>query len=227
MFQPAYIYRSASTAEEDAYRHIHAGIRMGKYQAWERLVPEVIAAEIGTSRMPVREALKRLAAEGMVTIRPNRGVVVTGLDTAGMKEIFEMRAVLEGLAVRLALPNITSGVLAKLEDILDRIDDRDENMPDWTAAHRSFHETLCDMSNSPRLMKQIDSLHSLVEPHMRMWINRVESRPSARGDHQELIDAIKSGDAALCERVMREHVLATIPDLLQVQQQETRQSSTD
>ncbi len=221
MFQPSYIYRAASTAEEDAYRYIHSGIRLGKYQARERLVPDMIAAEIGMSRMPVREALKRLAAEGLVTIRPNRGVIVTGLDVADMREIFEMRAVLEGLAVRLALPNITTGVLSMLEDMLDRIDDRDENMPDWTTAHRTFHDTLCGMSHSARLMKQIDSLHTLVEPHMRMWINEVGCRLNARGDHQHLIDAIKSGNAVLCEQVMREHVMATIPDLLAMQQEQS------
>ncbi|RMX07747.1 GntR family transcriptional regulator [Corticibacter populi] len=208
------IYHFASTAEEDAYRHIHAAIRLGRYQAGQRLVPETIAAEIGTSRMPVREAFRRLAAEGLVTIRPNRGAVVTGLDVADMQEIFEMRAVLEGLAVRLALPNVTRAVLQTLDELLDRIDDRDENLADWTTAHRHFHETLCRLSGRPRLVRQIASLHSLVEPHMRLWINQVESRPSARGDHQHLLDALRDGDPLLCEQAMRAHVLDTVPDLL-------------
>ncbi|KKW67621.1 hypothetical protein AAV94_09425 [Lampropedia cohaerens] len=210
------IYHFASTAEQDAYHHIHAAIRMGRYQAGQRLVPETIAAEIGTSRMPVREAFRRLAAEGLVTIRPNRGAVVTGLDVADMQEVFEMRAVLEGLAVRLALPRVTRTVLQTLDDLLDRIDDRDENLADWTTAHRHFHETLCRLSGRPRLVRQIASLHSLVEPHMRLWINQVESRPSARADHQHLLDALCEGDPQLCEQTMREHVLDTVPDLLKL-----------
>lgn len=212
-----YIYSPVATAEEDAYRFIHSAIRMGRYPPGFRLVPETIANEIGTSRMPVREAFRRLAVEGLVTIRPNRGAVVTGLNIKEMEEIFQMRAVLEGLAVRLAMPHITRGTLQQLEAMLDQIDDRSENLPDWTSAHRAFHETLCGMSQSPNLMRQIASLHSLVEPHMRMWINRSASRPCARADHQHLLDALRGGDPAHCEQVMRAHVLETIPDLISSQ----------
>lgn len=203
------------TAQDEAYRHIQAAIRLGRYRPGERLLPEGIATEIGTSRMPVREALRRLAAEGLVTIRPNRGVTVSALNVADMREVFEMRAVLEGLAIRLALPNMTPATIRQLEDMLDRIDDRSEIQPDWTTAHRQFHETLCARSASPRLMRQLASLHALMEPHMRLWVMHKDRPQSARADHQDLIDAMRGGDAQACEAVMRAHVLATIPDLLQ------------
>lgn len=203
----------ALTAEDEAYRHIHAAIRLGRYVGGERLVPEVIATEIGTSRMPVREAFRRLATEGLVTIRPNRGVTVCGLNTDDMQEIFEMRAVLEGLAVRLALPNITPAALKRLEALIDPLDDRDGVQPDWTAAHRAFHETLCALSGRARLIKQIAALHSLVEPHMRLWV--LADRPTtARVHHQELIAALRSADAQRCETAMREHVMVTVPDVM-------------
>jgi len=210
------IYPGASTltAEEEAYRHIHAAIRLGRYPSGERLVPEVIAVEIGTSRMPVREAFRRLATEGLVTIRPNRGVTVNKLAFEDMQEIFEMRAVLEGLAFRLALPRIDAATVVDLERMLDRIDDRDGVHADWTTAHRAFHETLCARSGRPRLIRQIASLHSLVEPHMRTWALQQDRPPSARADHQDLIDALRSGDPGRCETTMREHVMATIPDLM-------------
>lgn len=211
-----YTATPAVTAEEEAYRYIHAAIRKGRYRAGERLVPEAIALEIGTSRMPVREAFRRLATEGLVTIRPNRGVTVNGLDIADMQEVFEMRAVLEGLAIRLALPHITPDTIRQLENFLDRIDDRSGVHEDWTAAHRSFHETLCAKSGRPRLIRQIAGLHSLVEPHMRLWATQADRPPSARADHQDLINALRGGDAQVCEDVMREHVLATVPDLLRV-----------
>jgi DNA-binding GntR family transcriptional regulator len=203
----------AVTAEDEAYRHIHAAIRLGRYGAGQRLVPETIAAEIGVSRMPVREAFRRLATEGLVTIRPNRGVTVNGLNVSEMQEVFEMRAVLEGLAVRLALPYITPRVMRQLEALLDRLDDGEDLQPDWTAAHREFHETLCALSGRPRLMRQIAGLHSLVEPHMRVWV--IADRPtSARAHHQSLIDALRSGDAQRCEETVREHVLVTVADVM-------------
>src|SRR5687767_4743785 len=103
---------------------------MGEYRTGQRLLPEALALEIGTSRMPVREALRRLATEGLVTIRPNRGVTVSGLNVSDMQEVFEMRAVLEGLAARLALPRLTEARIRQLEDMLDRIDDRSGIQPD-------------------------------------------------------------------------------------------------
>ena len=204
----------AVTAEEEAYRHIHAAIRLGRYRAGDRLVPETIAAEIGTSRMPVREAFRRLATEGLVAIRPNRGATVNKLDVEGMTEIFEMRAVLEGLAMRLALPRMDAATILELERMLDRIDDRSGVQDDWTTAHRTFHETLCARSGRPRLIRQIAGLHSLVEPHMRLWALQTDRPLSARADHQDLIDALRSGDADRCETTMREHVMATVPDLM-------------
>lgn len=204
----------AVTAEEEAYRHIHAAIRLGRYRAGDRLVPETIAAEIGTSRMPVREAFRRLATEGLVAIRPNRGATVNKLDVEGMTEIFEMRAVLEGLAMRLALPRMDAATILELERMLDRIDDRSGVQDDWTTAHRAFHETLCARSGRPRLIRQIAGLHSLVEPHMRLWALQTDRPLSARADHQDLIDALRSGDADRCETTMREHVMATVPDLM-------------
>lgn len=201
-----------STAEADAYQHIHTAIRLGEYPAGMRLKPEDIATQIGTSRMPVREALRRLETEGLVTIRPNRGVVVAGLDMEAMREVFEMRAVLEGLAVRLAVPRLTPTVLRDLEEQLARMDNLAESTPDWTGSHRAFHEHLCGIARQPRLLRQIASLNSLVEPYMRDWI-KASGRPGAREHHQTLIDALRSGDPVHSEIVMRRHVLATIDDL--------------
>lgn len=203
----------AVTAEDEAYRHIHAGIRHGRYRGGQRLVPDAIASEIGTSRMPVREAFRRLATEGLVTIRPNRGVTVSGLNMDDMREIFEMRAVLEGLAARLAAPHITPATLAHLEAMLEPLERSDGTGHDWTASHRAFHEQLCALSGRPRLLRQIASLHSLVEPHMRLWALAV--RPvEARAHHHELLAALGSGDAARCESAMREHVMVTVPDVM-------------
>lgn len=96
------------TAEQEAFLHLQSAIRLGRYRAGDRLIPEEIAAEIGMSRMPVREAFQRLAVEGLVVIRPNRGCIVAGLTLDEIYETFEIRSVLEGLAVRLAMPGSTA-----------------------------------------------------------------------------------------------------------------------
>lgn len=201
-------------AHDEAYAHILRALRHGRYRAGERLIPETIAAEVGTSRMPVREALRRLAAEGLVTIRTNRGVTVNALGVNEMQEAFEMRAVLEGLAVRLAVPRLRPADLLRLAEMLDTMEDRNAPDADWTSAHRAFHETLCARSESPRLLRQIASLHSLVEPYMRLWDRMGDRHVGTREHHEELLAALHRGDPADCEAAIRRHVMDTVPDLL-------------
>lgn len=203
-----------TAAHDEAYAHILAALRSGRYRTGERLIAETIATEIGTSRMPVREALRRLAAEGLVTLRANRGATVNAPDTKEMQEVFEMRAVLEGLAVRLAVPRLTPGDLRQLEMLLQDMEPQSELQADWTSAHRRFHEALCARSESPRLMRQIASLHSVVEPHMRVWASMEGRHVGTREHHESLLEIIRRGDPEACEQAMRLHVMATVPDLM-------------
>ncbi|MCD0502728.1 GntR family transcriptional regulator [Bordetella petrii] len=207
------LHKTALTAEEEAYQHIHQQIRLGGYAPGARLVPEVIAGQIGTSRMPVRGALRRLASEGLVEIRANRGAVVRGLNAAEMREVFEMRSVLEGLAMRNAVAHMRPEHIRRLEHMLDQMDLGSGDYLDWTTAHREFHEYLCGFCQQPRLLGQIADLHSVVEPYMRVWSSQARRTVRAREAHQELIDALKTGDAGTCEHAMRQHVMNTVAAL--------------
>nr|WP_315464431.1 GntR family transcriptional regulator [uncultured Rhodoferax sp.] len=201
------------TAEEEAYAFLLHRIRMGITKAGDRLIPEEIAAEINTSRMPVREAFRRLASEGLLTIRPNRGAIVRGLDVDEMEEVFAMRAVLEGLAGRMALPRIQPQHLDQLRYLVEQMDRVGQDVSRWVTAHRSFHEYLCQLCGGSRLQAQIASLHSVVEPHMRMWLEHAEKPESSREEHIQIIDAIQAGNADALEQVIREHIEATVPPL--------------
>jgi len=114
--------KTAISAEDEAYLHLQREIRLGRYAPGQRLVPEVVAAEIGTSRMPVRGALRRLASEGLVEIRANRGAVVRGLNQQEMLEVFEMRSVLEGLAMRNAVLHMNAEHLRRLSNSLELLE---------------------------------------------------------------------------------------------------------
>lgn len=210
---PTYAERQPMTAEEEAYSFILDAICKGTYRTGDRLIAEDIAGEIGMSRMPVREAFRRLAAEGLVTLRPNRGAVVSGLNLNEMQEVFEMRSALEGLALRVAVPRITERHLNRLERLLDEMDECRHESAEWVGRHRVFHEYLCSLSERPRLMRQISALYSVIEPHMRLWLQQVQQPLSAREEHSEILQAIRSGDAALAERVLREHIEGTVPEL--------------
>ncbi|ALL66733.1 Transcriptional regulator, GntR family [Paraburkholderia caribensis MBA4] len=205
----------AVTAEEEAYAYVLYRIRMGEYRAGDRLIPEEIAAEIDTSRMPVREAFRRLASEGLVVIRPNRGAIVRGLDADEMEEVFCMRGALEGLAAKLALPGITPAHIAELARLLEVMESHEQDAHQWVSAHRNFHEYLCQLSGRKRLVAQIAGLHTVVEPHMRLWLQLADKQMTSRDDHTTIIDAIKSGDPVAVEAIVREHIEATVPALRQ------------
>jgi DNA-binding GntR family transcriptional regulator len=210
----ARLFESAATAEEEAYRHLHSALRMGRYRAGDRLIPEEIAAEIGMSRMPVREAFRRLAADGLVVIRPNRGCIVAGLTLDEIYEAFEIRSVLEGLAVRLAMPKIDADLIDELERLLDRMERAGASgSNDWVARHNEFHATICELSGRPKLIRQIAVIHAAIEPYLRIWFDYAEKPLSAREEHKSLIEALRSGDAAFAETAMKNHILGTAPML--------------
>ncbi|GLU38411.1 GntR family transcriptional regulator [Pseudomonas sp. NBRC 100443] len=206
--------RQPVTAEEEAYSYLLDAICKGQYRTGDRLIAEDIANDIGMSRMPVREAFRRLAAEGLVTLRPNRGAIVSGLNIEEMREVFEMRSALEGLAIRLAVPKLGERQLARLERLLDEMDDYRDDSAEWVSRHRVFHEYLCSLAERPRLLRQINALYSVIEPHMRLWLQHVDKPMSAREEHAVILDALRSGDAREAERVLCEHIEGTVPSLL-------------
>ena len=179
----------AATAEEEAYRYIQNKLRMGHYPPNSRLIADDIATQIGVSRMPVREALRRLAGDGLV-----------------------IRSVLEGLAIRLAMPRIDQDVITELEFLLDRMEFAgSKSGTDWVVQHQEFHNYIVRLSGRPKLIRQIAAQHIIIEPYMRIWFDSIEKPISSRQEHQELINAFKSGDVNLAENVIKEHILETAP----------------
>ena len=162
--------RQPVTAEEEAYSYLLDAICKGQYRTGDRLIAEDIANDIGMSRMPVREAFRRLAAEGLVTLRPNRGAIVSGLNIEEMREVFEMRSALEGLAIRLAVPKLGERQLARLERLLDEMDDYRDDSAEWVSRHRVFHEYLCSLAERPRLRV----------PHVEVGAERVRQHDHRR-----------------------------------------------
>jgi len=213
-FAPTYVERQPQTAEEEAYTFLLEAICCGRYRKGDRLIAEDIAGEIGMSRMPVREAFRRLDAQGLVTLRPNRGAIVSGLEFDELQEVFDMRSALEGLAIRVAVPKIGERQLAALERMLDEMDDYRDESAEWVSRHRAFHEYLCSLSGRPRLMKQISALYSLIEAPMRLWLQHSEKPLSARQEHAVILDAIRAGDAGYAEAVVRQHIEGTVPALI-------------
>lgn len=195
------------TAQYQAYIYLQDQIVSGQLSGGKRLRPEMIARTLGISRMPVREAIRQLDAEGYVTIRPNRGAIVTNRTPEQVVELFEIRAALEGLAIRLAVRNVTPEVLEDLEHELRRLRRLASDSETWVERHDEFHDLLCGLSHRPQLCAEILRLRLAMRPYIRLYA-KLHTNPEIPGhEHEYILRAMRSGDAEGAERVMRNHIM--------------------
>ncbi len=154
-----------------------------------RLRQEKLAEAFGTSRIPVREALRALEYEGLVTSLPYRGFTVTELDADDIEEVYDLRVLLESHAVRLAVPLITDEDLAALERLYAEMRDAEQG-DQQLAARERFYIRLYSISGRPRLVSLIARLRKEVARSLR-W----PTLQHAPEHHEQFFEAIRSGDA--------------------------------
>ena len=180
-----------------------------------RLLPEAIAAELGISRMPVREAIRQLDAEGYVTIRPNRGAVVTSRTRAEVFELFEIRAALEGTALRLGAQGASAETLADLDLELERLRSVRTDHASWLERHDDFHDHLCRTSGRLQLEAECRRYRLAVQPYVRLYLKSGRTFEQPGFEHEYLIDALRSHDGALAETRARSHIMANADAIAQ------------
>lgn len=209
-----YEEHQSTSASGEAYRYLRDQIFSGKFAAGRRLKPEDISRALGLSRMPVREAIRQLEGQGLVTIRPNRGAVVTSLTPDEIVELFEMRAALEGLAIRKALPNIFGHWIEDLDALKQRMD-RVRGEPNlWIERHHDFHDMICQLSKRPRLAAQVRNLRDTLRPYLLMYMNVFQDSDTGF-EHETIMAVIANGDPAAAERAMEQHVMDHARELVE------------
>lgn len=195
-----------ATAQQYAYSYVRDQILSGNYSGGTHLDPKKIAETLSVSRMPVREALRQLDAEGLVVMRPNRGAVVTSLTSSEVEEIFEMRAALEVLAVRFAMTNLDGEAISELEALKDRMDRVRHDRLLWIRRHNEFHQFISGLGRRTLLAAELSRLRTLVQPYLLMYID-IYGAPEMEGyEHDELLAAIVSKNVKRAENRIREHV---------------------
>lgn len=171
----------------------------------ERLRQDEIAASLGVSRIPVREALRQIEAEGLVTFYPHRGAVVSELSHEEVQEIYEIRIPLEATAIRLAVPHLEEDDLRRAEQILEAMD-RETDVARWSTLNREFHTSLYAPANRPRLMALINVLRTNVERYLRIYISLMRHRPNAQREHRRIVAACRRRDAAAAAKALESHL---------------------
>ena len=169
-----------------------------------------IAERFGVSATPVREALRRLEAEGLVSLR-NRQIVVNPLSLREMHEIYTIRGELESFALRQAAPHAAEDpeLLAKLESLVDDMDRFERSPEEWRAANEDFHLLLYRKAQMPRLEQIIDLLWVAVEPYLRLYVSTAKNFRAAQSQHRLLLRHLTAGEFDEAAVVMREHLRGT------------------
>ncbi len=205
--------RMLPTGQEHSYEFLRQRILRGEFKSGSWVNTEQVAKTLGLSRMPVREALRQLAAEGLVTIYPRHGVRVTSLAADEISELFEIRAVLEALAVRRAHPRLTEEDFRKLEELADELGTVEGKQQSWFRCHDAFHDYVCDRSGFPILVNQIRNLRHRVEPYLRLFLKLYDAEMPG-SEHASLVAKLRSKSALEAESAMREHVLSAAAAIL-------------
>lgn len=190
-----------------AYQRLSKEIREGSLPSGARLRESELSERLGVSRTPVREAIRQLEADGLVTHVPRQGVMVHSLDYAEVMELYEMRAVLEGTAARLAARAASDVELDELDMLNDRLAEAGTG-PDAARINRVFHATLLDAAKNRFLAKSMLSLQKallILGPSQLLDSDRAGS---AGAEHRCIMAALKARDGAAAETEMRAHIQA-------------------
>jgi len=186
------------------FEELRAAIIRGDYPAGEPIRQEDIAERFEVSRMPVREAMRLLEAEGLVTKQPHRGAVVAPLDADDALELFQIRAALEGVAVRRSFPNLSDAQVRAIEQAHGALEDAGAS--ETLAKHAAFHLALYAAAG-PRLQKMIgEQLDAAQRYHLRFGRNGMEVSDRDRREHIALVEAARRRDADTAFGIIVSHV---------------------
>jgi DNA-binding GntR family transcriptional regulator len=204
------------TLAEEVYDRVRAGITSGALPPGSRLSIRPLAEQLSVSTMPVREALKRLQAEGFVAFG-RRSVTVVSLTADELHQVFAVRMHLEQLAAEWALPRLGPTDVADLRALLVEMADERLETARWRAMNRRFHQRFYECAASPYLLDLIRGVWDRVEPYMAIYASTVEDFSEAHRQHLRMLELIEARDlpALLAETHWHlEHTSRTVAEAL-------------
>lgn len=200
------------------FQTIRDGILSGKYKENDELRENTIGKELGVSRTPVREALRQLELEGLVTIVPNKGAYVTGISQKDVWDIYMIRSLLEGLCARWAAENISEEQMDELEEaiLLSEFQLKKTsgfNPEQVTALDGRFHAILYEASGSRMLSHVLTDFHNYVQNARKFSIVSEERARKSIREHRQILRAIRDRDADMAEQLANEHIMHVMQNL--------------
>jgi DNA-binding GntR family transcriptional regulator len=188
-------------------------ILRGKLQGGQPLRQDEIAAQFGVSKIPVREALVQLKAEGLVNFYPNRGAFVSELSAAEADEIYVMRIALEKEILARAIPHLTVSHFKQAGEILSAID-HEENIAKWGELNWEFHATLYSPAELPRVMETLRTLHTSIARYLVLYLAGMDYQKKSQREHRALLEACRAGEVEKAQDILDEHLRSASTHLI-------------
>ncbi|AMU04740.1 GntR family transcriptional regulator (plasmid) [Burkholderia cenocepacia] len=193
---------------------IRQRILSGDFAPGEVLRQEALADELGVSRVPIREAITRLTAEGLLTSVPHKGAYVAELSIDEVRETFDIRLRLEPWIFAEAIPKITDAEIAKAERLVKEMDKADSG--EWGHLNWRFHETLYMPAQKEITLQMLRVLHDRSDRYFRFQVVQVPIREQSHEEHMGLVEACKKRDAKLGAKLLEQHVKTASQQIIAV-----------
>ena len=209
---------SLQTRKDVVATAIRDAVLRGQYRPGEKLDQQQIADELSVSRSPVREALRALDAEGLITLIPNRGAIVTERSMAELEELYFTRGVVEGLAIQRSAPLMDDETLWKLEGIFESAE-RTDDYGELLALNNDFHMLTYSTYDQPFISDYIQQLRDMSAPYNRLYLDSAGSVEAAWKDHRRIFEACKKRDGELAKKEVERHLETVIRKILKSDQE--------
>ncbi|AUQ60721.1 transcriptional regulator, GntR type (plasmid) [Phaeobacter inhibens] len=211
--------RQSPSAADIVFEALRVAIISGTIEDGTQLQQEAIAKKFNTSRSPVREALARLEAQGLVEAARFRGATVAGISPTEVDEIFDLRAAVESSAIRRAVPVLTEAQLAKAEALASAFSES-QDPKEWIDLNRRFHCSLYDSGQARNHMITISGILDRIDRYLLAQLTLTGGMTKAIEEHTQILQACTSRNAKLASRLTAEHVVGAKESLLKYLAQE-------
>lgn len=214
------------TMQEAAVGHLRNLIISGQLIPGQRLLQEDLAEKLGISRTPIREALQRLANEGLVNISSYKGATVAKFSASEMIEVYSVRIALESYAASLATQNITEADLERLEVLMKEMGTAFQNkeFEHLLEAHHKLHSNIYAIAGKQRLYEHIIQYLDLANLYQRMALSLGRGANDPIKEHIDILETLRKRDADAAGRMMRTHLELTMAELLDIFKEQQNKS---
>ncbi len=190
------------------FENLRTAILEGNLKSGQRLMEVQLAEQLGVSRTPIREAIRKLELEGLVVMLPRKGAYVANMSFKDLIDVLEIRATLEGLAASLAAERRRDEDITEIERVAKEfeVSVREANIDNVLKKDVEFHEKIFLMANNKKLYQLITSLWEQVHRFRVTYVSNYEASLSLVDEHNRILEAIKSGDSELAKKYATEHI---------------------